>query len=139
MSEVILTAEIFLNDFPEFENVDTAIITRYINQAEIFIDPLNNGYITYQQRLLMLELLTAHIITTMQNSEGTTSTSMTTTVKGFLSSAHIHDVSVNMATPIISDNLEYWLASSQYGLQLLALLNSFPNISYHGGSCVRVL
>lgn len=137
--EVVLTVEQFLQDFPEFSGVDTDVISAYIRRSELFLAPFDNYIMTQKQRLLMLELMTAHLLTVSPQQTSGSSTSSSSSIGGFVQSAHIHDVSVSVTTPNTSDNLEYWLSTSTYGLQLLAFVASFPSVDYQGGSPVRVL
>lgn len=140
MPNVTLTVDRFLQDFPEFSSVDHTLLQGYINRAVMYVSSYyNNTCITADQRLLMIELMTAHITTITSTTSSSGQATTGAQANGYISSSHIHDVSISKTPPPIGDNLEYWLSLSSYGLQLLALFSSFPNVTYFGGSQVRAL
>ena len=128
MAEVHVTAAIFTNDFPEFANTPAADITRYIGRAEVFISTYYASESDGNRIKLMIELLTAHMLT------------ISTTGAGFMQASTVHDVSITMAVPPFDKRYDYWLSLSPYGLQLQGLINAVtPPFRYYGGTYNRVL
>lgn len=133
MANEIVTVEQFLKDFSEFEKIDVGAIKNYITRAGVFVTSDENCYTT-QERLLMIELMTAHLITISEKNKDGIGNS-----NGFVSSAHVNNVSVSTNAPPTSDNFEYWLSLTSYGQELLAMFTSLHHFHYYGGSEARVL
>ena len=136
MKSVTVTSEMFKTDFPEFSETPDNTVTLFIKQAEIYIDPVDSGPASAEARQLMIELMTAHLLTIQSKIEkGSISSNLR------MRSSHVEDVRVDYYDiPFAKgDGYDYWLSLSPYGLRLLALFDSFSFLYYHGGSPVRVL
>lgn len=100
--------------FPAFASVaiypDVTILTQ-ADAAACFLAAQSCGCDTYS-----LQLMVAHLLTlATQIAAGTGG-------GGQVTSASIDKVSVGITAPPTRDGFSYWLGSSPYGLQLLALL-----------------
>lgn len=136
MSEIVVTTSNFRSAFPEFNNTTTytdALIGRFITMAEAYCST-TNFRIKPSTRVLLIELMTAHLIT-LNNIDPTTHESTgSASVSGFETSATIDGVSVSLQAPIAKDAFETWINSTGYGQQYWALLtaNNPTGIHYVG-------
>jgi len=122
----------FKQCFPEFneaENVDLCI-----TRAKCYISPKICNNFTEDKHKLAIYLFTAHLLTLQKNiADGFSAAGLT-------SSASISSVSVSMVPPPSVGAFEYWLNQTQYGAELLALLEiEFPLPLLLGGSFIRTL
>ena len=125
-----LTEQVFIAQFPEFENADNIelMITRALN----YFRPYN--FFCPEEWQYVIFLLTAHLLTQQAAIKNGDSTG------GLQTSASIDKVSVSIAPPPFSDGWGYWLSQSRYGQELLALLElKIATPGYVGGSFQRVL
>lgn len=124
MSEVIVTPELFRAAFPEFSSATDytdALLSRFITMAEAYCST-TNFRIKPATRILLIELMTAHLIT-LNNIDPTTHQSTgAASVTGFETSATVGGVSVSLQAPISKDAYEQWIQSTGYGQQYWALL-----------------
>ena len=132
MSNVDITKEDFVMSFPEFKEMDNIDI--FLIRAKCYITPNDYGNLSGDCRKLAIYLFTAHLLTLQKNiTDGQTSVGLT-------ASASIDRVSVSMVPPPSLGAFEYWLNQTQYGAELLALLQSkMPIPLLLGGSFVRTL
>lgn len=132
MTNIDVNENEFKNNFPEFNNALN--IELYITRAKCYVSPKNYGILSDDKRKLAIYLFTAHLLTLQkciadgQNAVGLTA------------SASIDRVSVSMVPPPSFGAFEYWLNQTQYGAELLALLQiEFSTPLLLGGSFIRTL
>lgn len=132
MSNVEITKEDFVTSFPEFKEMDNIDI--FLIRAKCYISPNDYGNLSGDCRKLAIYLFAAHLLTLQKNiADGQTGAGLT-------ASASIDRVSVSMVPPPSLGAFEYWLNQTQYGAELLALLQSkMPVPLLLGGSFVRTL
>ena len=124
------TAQVFISQFPEFENADN--IDLYINRALLYISPWSAFCKDRKQYVVFL--LAAHLLALQNNINNGENTG------GLQTGASIDKVSVSVAPPPFSDGFEYWLNQTAYGQALLAFLDMVAALpTYIGGSFNRVL
>ena len=125
-----LTEEIFISQFPEFQNANN--IELYINRATLYFEKCTCFLESEKQYAVFL--LTAHLLVSQNEiNDGDTS-------GGIQTSASIDKISVGIAQPLFQDGFEYWLNQSRYGQELLAFINSkIVTPRFVGGSFQRVL
>lgn len=132
MSEVIVTVESFRAAFPEFDatNYTNAVVTRFLTQAEAYIKPKNYS-IKPAVRTLLIELMTAHLITLAELDPTTHNVKSAGSVAGFETSASVGGVSVSLQAPIARNAFEQWINTTGYGQQYWALLVANVPLSFH--------
>lgn len=124
------TAQVFISQFPEFENADN--IDLYINRALLYISPWSAFCKDRKQYVVFL--LAAHLLALQNNINNGETTG------GLQTGASIDKVSVSVAPPPFSDGFEYWLSQTVYGQTLLAFLDMIAAVpTFIGGSFNRVL
>lgn len=124
------TKEIFISQFPEFENAED--IELYINRALLYISPFSA--LCRDKKQYVVFLITAHLLALQDNINNGENTG------GLQTSASIDKVSVSVAPPLFSDGYEYFYNQTVYGQQLLAFFNMLATVpNYIGGSFQRVL
>ena len=135
MSAVEVNIQDFRCKFPEFTlvNYPDNVICRYLHMATAYCST-TNFRIRPQVRVLLIELMAAHLITLAgidPTNHLATSASSTT---GFETSATIDGVSVSKQAPIARNAFEQWINSTGYGQQYWALLvaNTPTPIHYVG-------
>lgn len=122
-----ITPTEFRQDFPEFSNTEDypdSTIHTFIRRAYCMISPRNYGAMRGDCRKFAIELVVAHMLTMASKlaSQGKVS------AHGFVQSASIGEVSVNIVAPNNRNSLEYWFNQTPYGQQYLAYLRSFMPI-----------
>ncbi len=133
-----ITANIneFLIIYPQFNtDVLKPIATYYLNDTIAWAD-CKWDLRRFGCRInTAIYLLTAHrTFINAQAQKGTNGQG------GKVASASVGEVSVSYATIPASDNFDYWLSLSPYGLELLALIETISGMpKYYGGSFERVL
>lgn len=120
MAQHMLDITAFRAMFPEFADVikyPDATITMWWNMAVNYINDYDSCVIKDNNLQLALNLMTAHLAKsfTMINSQQ---------VPGVVTGAAEGSVNVSMAPPPVKNMWQYWLATTPYGTQLLALLQS---------------
>lgn len=124
------TEQVFISQFPEFENAEN--IEVYINRALLYISPFSA--LCGDRKQYAVFLITAHLLALQDNVNNGENTG------GLQTSASIDKVSVTNAPPPFSDGFEYWFNQTVYGQQLLAFFNMLATVpNYIGGSFQRVL
>ncbi len=124
------TEQVFISQFPEFENAVN--IEVYINRALLYISPFSA--LCRDRKQYAVFLITAHLLALQDNVNNGENTG------GLQTSASIDKVSVSVAPPPFSDGFEYWLNQTVYGQQLLGFFNMLATVpNYIGGSFQRVL
>lgn len=129
---VVVTVNDFRQAFPEFNNVTTypdALIQRFLTQAQAYIST-QTFVISDDIRLLLIQLMAAHLITLSEIDPQTHTVSSMGTVAGAEVSASVGGVSVTKQLQISKNSLEQWLQSTGYGQQYLAILSAH-NIGFY--------
>lgn len=122
--------------YPEFADVTKypdAVLQARLEQAQCYVSNVNFGPLQGKCRLQAIYLMTAHLqALTDRLASGQTQT-------GFTTSTSIDKVSVSVALPPYKTQLAYWLNTTPYGAQLLALLSSYTAVgTYFGGEYEKV-
>lgn len=123
MSEVVVSVNDFRGSFPEFSatSYPDTLVQRFITMAEAYCS-VKNFRVKPAVRVLLIELMTAHLIT-LNNIDPTTHESTGSgSVTGFETSASVGGVSVSLQAPIARNAFEQWINSTGYGQQYWALL-----------------
>ena len=132
---ITITVDSFRCDFIEFFNEDKYSdndIDVFIKRANHYISNKVYGIMNKADRTFALELMVAHLLTINDKIK-------TNAATGVVASASIDAISVSLVAPVNKNALQYWLNSTAYGQQLLALLQGkAPAGLYFGGSCQRV-
>lgn len=124
------TAQMFIAQFPEFENAQN--IELYLNRALLYISPYSAFCKNRKQYVVFL--LAAHFLALQDNINNGEN------LGGLQTGASIDKVSVSVAPPPFSDGFEYWLGQTTYGQALLAFFDMVAALpGYIGGSFQRVL
>ena len=110
---------VFRQYYPEFANgmvFPTATLQMYWNQAATYISTTNVGFFLVDvSRQRALNLMTAHIAKiAIYNSEGE--------VPGITTQSQVDKVQVQLEPPPLPNQFQWWLGTTVYGQQLLALL-----------------
>ena len=128
---IVLDVAKFRDQFSEFCNgaeYPDAKIQSAWDQATCYVSDRNYGWINGRKREQVLLYLTAHILKIGKIiGEGDT--------PGVVSSATIDKVSVTLEPPPVGDAWDWWLQTTPYGGQMLALLQALSvGGMYTGGS-----
>lgn len=129
---VEVTIEGFRNSFKEFCNpvkYTDCLLTRFLTQAQAYIST-QSFYISDDIRLLLIQLMAAHLITLSEIDPQTGIVSSMGSVAGVEVSATVGGVSVTKQNQISKNALEQWLQSTGYGQQYLAILQAH-NIGFY--------
>lgn len=136
MTEIVLSVEQFRKDFDAFADntkYSDAKLNTFISRAYKYCSNKVRFVLDDCERLLAIELMTAHLLTLkdmMDNGNPTL---------GQVGSSTIGSVSVSLVAPLNRNALQYWLNLTGYGKDYLALLASHaPMGFYAGGSFQRV-
>jgi len=123
MSEVIVTVQSFRTAFPEFDatNYPDELAQRFLTMATAYIST-KNYHLKPAVRLLLIELMAAHLITLAEIDPTTHSVKTSGSAAGFETSATVGGVSVSLQAPIARNAFEQWINSTGYGQQYWALL-----------------
>lgn len=130
MANVVVTISEFRQIFPAFrdtEKYSDAFIQSMLDMAQTYISPQENCLINSATIKNMIYLMTAHLAqinSSLANGKDV----------GQISSASVGGVSVSKVVPKNTTELDYWLNTTPYGMQLLATLSSLSAIGlYIGG------
>jgi hypothetical protein len=138
MGAIIFNPANFRDQFPAFQctpPISDATLQGFFNTATIYISNPNGycyrGGFTQPQRMQALYLMTAHLTAISQTIAQKQST-------GVMINATVDKVSVTLQPPELPNQWQYWLQSTPYGQQLLALLQVLSvGGAYIGGSPQR--
>ena len=124
------TAQVFISQFPEFENADN--IDLYINRALLYFD--RHCAFCKERKQYAVFLLAAHFLALQDNINNGESAG------GLQTGASIDKVSVSVAPPPYSDSADYFFNQTVYGQELLAFFDMIAALpAFIGGSFNRVL
>lgn len=124
MAKILFDASYFRSLFPEFvctPPIPDSTLQVYFDTAELYIS--NSGYhrriggLQESQRKQALYLMTAHLAQISRNITNNNTT-------GVITQASVDKVSITLASPPAPNQWQYWLQSTPYGQQLLALLSA---------------
>ena len=132
MSVVEVNVTSFRTAFPEFDitNYPDILVSRFITMAEAYCST-TNFRIKPAVRILLIELMTAHLITLAEIDPTTHTVKSMGGITGFDVSASIDGVSVSKQAPIAKNGFEQWIQSTGYGQQYWALLVANVPTPYH--------
>lgn len=137
MSVVIVSLDEFYREYPEFNTeAYQNICPICFRRAKCRIGIKNTCFLKDCKRIEIIYLLTAHLSVLSlraQSGQGGAQGS------GQVASASVGEVSVSYVQIPGLDSWSYWLSSTPYGLELLALLDSLSAMGfYFGGTLERV-
>lgn len=137
---VVVSLSEFYSEYPEF-NTDqySTICPIALRQSKTFISINNCGRLTDDKRKTAIYLMSAHLsVLSLRNQTNITSSGGSTA--GIVASAAVGEVNVSyQQIPTDKSMFDYWLATTPYGLELLALLEMLSTIPFYvGGSLERV-
>ena len=120
----------FRLEFPEFASATTyptPTLQQYWNTAILYISNQNAGVMQGDSRQYALDLMTAHLT----KLSGLILAGQTPQI---INSSTVGSVSVSLTPPPFKTSWTWWLSTTPYGLQLIALLevNSVGG-GYYGG------
>lgn len=118
--------------FPEFAATAQSTLTSYATMASSYLDVNDSDLMSGPTLLLALNLLTAHLARAyLTITAGQSSPSV-------VQSATEGGVTVSLLAPPAKSGWQWWLATTPYGQQLWALLQSaVPGGTFAGGSYER--
>lgn len=132
MANVTVTIAEFRYRFPAFRDTtkySDELVQIQLDTAQLYISPEENCLVKPAIQKQMIYLLTAHLLTidsALANGD--------TSAGGQVASASVGGVSVSKAIPNNRTDFEYFLNSTGYGMQLLALLSMYSVVGmYIGG------
>ena len=131
MANVIVTIAEFRQRFPAFSDTtkySDEVVQTQLDVAQLYISPKKNCLVNQSQQKQMIYLMTAHLLTI-----NTALANGDTTAGGQIASASVGGVSVSKAIPTNKTELEYFLNSTGYGMQLLTLLSLFSVVGFYIG------
>ncbi len=138
MSIIIFNVSAFRAEFPAFQCTPVtsdATLQAYFDTATQYISNRYNSCwqnFTLSQRTLALNLMTAHLTAISR-------TIAAGSAAGVLTGATVDKVSVTLEPPPALNQWQYWLNSTPYGQQLLALLQLKSAGGYYITPCNPVL
>ncbi|GAB3484394.1 DUF4054 domain-containing protein [Azotobacter salinestris] len=104
----------FRQRFPQFASVPDETVTATAADAECYLS--GQGCSCAE---LQIELMTAHLLALRQAAQAGTGG-----VTGAVTSATVGKVTVSTTPPPVRSSWDWWLSSTPYGAELLALLRS---------------
>jgi hypothetical protein len=133
-SILVLNLTYFRTAFPEFGNENAfpnTTIQQFWDWATTYISDHNFGVLRNKSRQHALNLMTAHLLQIrVIGSQGD--------VPGIVTEAHVGEVDVKLEPPPLPNQWQFWLGTTIYGQELLALLQvKSAGGFYSGGSPVR--
>ena len=132
-SVLVFDVTYFRQAFPEFAN--TAVFTdatlqMYWDWATLYISNVNWGWMRNRARQHALNLMTAHIAQLRLIAASGE-------VPGIVTDAKVDKVEVKLEPPPLPNQFQFWLGTTTYGQDLLALLQAKSvGGGYYGGPSV---
>ena len=120
MADITFDIAAFRLAFPAFASVAAypdLTVQGYWDAAICYINPNNYGYLQGASRARALNLMTAHLLAIQDIIKSGQQV-------GFTTQATIDKISVAMQAPPSANAWQYWLNTTPYGMQLLALLGA---------------
>ena len=137
---VVVSLQEFYKEYPEFNKDEYKNICPFaFRQTKNFISVKNCYRLKDEQRKAAIYLMTAHLsVLTLKNQSGAAGAGGAGA--GIVTSASVGEVSVSyQQIPTNNDMFDFWLATTPYGQELLALLDMLSSVPFYiGGSLERV-
>lgn len=133
MSAIVITVDDFRNSFKEFCDpikYTECLLTRFLTQAQAYISTTNYR-IKPEIRLLLVQLMAAHLITLSEIDPQTGIVSTMGGTAGAEISASVDGVSVSRQGQIAKTAFEQWIQSTGYGQQYWAILKAQTPLGIH--------
>lgn len=115
---ILFDPVIFREQFPAFANPTTypdAKLEMYWDQATCYVSDLNYGWLRDKCRRLAIDMMTAHLLAlSILIAAGQT--------PNIVQGSTIDKISVTLKPPETPDQWAWWLNTTPYGMELLALL-----------------
>jgi len=127
MADLTFNVAQFRVEFPEFVDVPDPTLQQYWNTAILYISNQNAGVMNGSSRQYALDLMTAHLTKL-------SALILAGQTPSIVNSSSIDKISVSLTPPPFKTSWDWWLSTTPYGLQLLALLNvNSVGGGYYGG------
>lgn len=120
MGTLVFDVSAFRAQFPAFSNADVfddATLQAYWDAAICYISNENYGYLAGDCRQRAINLMVAHLLQLAR-------TAAAGKQSGLMQSASIDKISITVTPPPVQSQWQWWLSTTPYGAQLLALLQS---------------
>ena len=129
-SVLVLNIPYFRQAFPEFGNeiaFPDSTLEMYWTWATLYISDINRGWLRGRSRQHCLNLMTAHLLQVhLIAASGK--------LPGIVIEATVGKVDVQLEPPPLPNQWQFWLGTTGYGQQLLALLQvKSAGGNYYGG------
>lgn len=112
---VVFNAEEFKTLYPQFANVDDAVLENYFNAATLLLDNTPNSKVKdLQERTMLLYMLTCHIATLKKRGDSIVGT-ITAATEGKVNVSVTPLVNANWYTQTVCGSM-YWQATAKYRL-----------------------
>ena len=132
-SPLVFNISDFRASFPQFGNPNSfsdVVLNRYWDWATYYVSNINCGYLRDNARQLALNLMTAHIAQIQVIGAAGE-------VPGIVTEAAVDKVDVKLEPPPLPNQWQWWLNTTIYGQQLLALLQvKSAGGNFYGGQPV---
>lgn len=110
---VVFDVDEFKTLYPQFENVDEAILQNYFNAATLLLDNTNKSPVKdLAERKMLLYMLTCHIATLKKRGDSIVGT-ITAATEGKVNVSVTPLVNMNWYTQTVCGSL-YWQATAKY-------------------------
>jgi hypothetical protein len=130
MTTLTFNVTLFRQQFPAFSNsttYPTVMLQMYWDMATIYVnDEGNYGYLQGIKRQTAINMMTAHLtqISTMVQAGET---------PGYEQQATVDKVSVSLTPPMAKNQWQWWMNTTPYGAELLALLQMVAVGGFYAG------
>lgn len=143
-NNIVITVTDIRGLFPEFSDAlkyPDVRVQSCITVAGLYVSTKNYGDIGYDRRVLLIELMTAHLLKLDdQTGAGTSGGAVGAGgATGLKTHATIGEVSVSYAIPEDNGALHYFLNQTTYGQRYGAFLAALVSPKLYGGSYQRLL
>lgn len=125
MTTIVFDFALFQGQFPDFVDppFTSAIVEAQWNIATCYITNEDYGCLNGTCRAFAINAMTAHLLALGLNTTAAIPGQETESLPGFVKSASIDKVSVNIQEPPDKSKFQWWLSQTPYGAQLSALLS----------------
>lgn len=129
-STLVFNETYFRQAFPEFGNTSefpASLLDMYWTWATFYVSDQNWGWLRNKARQHCLNLMTAHLLQVRQIG-------IAREVPGIITEATVDKVDVKLEPPPLPNQWQFWLGTTIYGQQVLALLQGKSvGGMYYGG------
>lgn len=126
MAAITFDAALFRKQIPAYADPDKypdSVIESWWEQAACYISTEDYGWLNGNSRALAINLMTAHLMTL--GAAASVGATRVAGAGGIVTGATIDKVSVTLAAPpTATDEFNYWLSLTPFGVRLLALLQA---------------